>query len=475
MNMDNSHSSINRNSNGMNMDDTEDEEVKRNCFGFGMKYESTDEESCADEGDSNFPINFRCEKPVGDGFIRPRPIPSFQFIKKTGEGNLHHRKENIIHNECEFSDNDGTSSVSCDEEDDFEVSSFVVASPTTHDASFGAEDTDSDSDSDDASEEDSLDGAPEEYEDDADDDATDEGEDSDSSVSSDTDEDEEAEEDDGRNCIVVDWNPSIHEEDRMNEQDDLIPSFATKVSGSFSDSSDEESISAEVLQDVIDKSDASDMCFSEPEDADENALAYSGGIDLNRATSLKRSFNPDEDQVAVKISPNENSSAYKRNCRRLPLEMDTISSKQPPYFPSLSLGSPLDMTLMKSRGSPQFSSDDEVVDSQLADELIDRIPGSDGQESSSPVPLLTPPGTPVSHTTDGQETLCEWPSNLAVDVALTSAIEMPLSSLAKLEANGATTPNFLPPTSIRARSVSEASSTLTPLLNSLGMKSRLNC
>ena len=52
MNMDNSHSNINRNSNGMNMDDTEDEEVKRNCFGFGMKYESSDEESCADEGDS---------------------------------------------------------------------------------------------------------------------------------------------------------------------------------------------------------------------------------------------------------------------------------------------------------------------------------------------------------------------------------------------------------------------------------------
>ena len=220
------------------------------------------------------------------------------------------------------------------------------------------------------------------------------------------------------------------------------------------------------------------QCFSEPEDAVEieNTSTYSGEIDLNRATSLKRSFSSDEDQIAIKISPHENSSAYKRNCRRLSLELDTISSKQPPYFPSLSLGFPLDRTLMKSRGSPQFSYDDKVVDSQLTDELIDRIPGSsDVQESSSPVPLLTPPGTPVSYKAEGQETLCEWPSNLAVDVALTSAIEMPLSSLAKLEANGSMTPNFLPPTSIRARSVSEASATLTPLLNSLGMNSKLNC
>lgn len=217
------------------------------------------------------------------------------------------------------------------------------------------------------------------------------------------------------------------------------------------------------------------QCFSEPEDADENASVDSDAIDLKRATTLKRPFNSDEDQVAIKISPNENLYAYKRNCRRSSLEMDTVSTKQPPYLPSLSLGSPLDLSLMKSRGSPQFSSDDEVVDSQLADELIDRIPGSDGQESSSPVPLLTPPGTPVSHTADGHETLCEWPSNLAVDIALTSAIEMPLSSLANLEANGATTPDFLQSTSIRVRSVSEASSSLTPLLSSLGMKSRLKC
>lgn len=152
------------------------------------------------------------------------------------------------------------SSVSCDEEDDFEVSSLVVASPTTQDASFGVEHSDTDSDSDDASEEDSTDGAHEDYEDEADDDATDEGGDSDSSVSSETDEEEEAEEEDGRRCIVVDWNPSIHEEgNRMNEQDELIPCFATKVSGTFSDSSDEDSISAEVVQDVIDKPDASDM------------------------------------------------------------------------------------------------------------------------------------------------------------------------------------------------------------------------
>jgi hypothetical protein len=78
------------------------------------------------------------------------------------------------------------------------------------------------------------------------------------------------------------------------------------------------------------------------------------------------------------------------------------------------------------RESPLVSSsDDEALDRQLEAELDEREVGDDQRchDSNSPVPLLTPPESPVVFEMNGDKnvTICEWPSNLVVDCALTSA------------------------------------------------------
>ena len=56
---------------------------------------------------------------------------------------------------------------------------------------------------------------------------------------------------------------------------------------------------------------------------------------------------------------------------------------------------------------------------------------------STPIPLLTPPASPVRvETNEGTATACEWPSNLAVDTAMAAVADLrPLSpnSLQKQE------------------------------------------
>lgn len=82
------------------------------------------------------------------------------------------------------------------------------------------------------------------------------------------------------------------------------------------------------------------------------------------------------------------------------------------------------------------SEEDEALDSQLRDELGYH---EESSRENTPVPLLTPPGSPLTFEFDGDKgTFCEWPSNLAVDSALTSSYELrPMSpeSLQDFEEN----------------------------------------
>jgi hypothetical protein len=104
------------------------------------------------------------------------------------------------------------------------------------------------------------------------------------------------------------------------------------------------------------------------------------------------------------------------------------------------------------RDSPVMSSDEENLDKRLSEELEGkpRDPGAD----NSPVPLLTPPQSPLTVDVG----VCEWPSNLVVDSALMTAATdtRPLSpaSLQKFEE------------AEEKRFANEASS-LTPLLRSI--------
>ena len=126
------------------MDDTEDEEVKRNCFGMKHYESSSDEESCSDErnesgefrwvqkhGNStdflfksyspkkflhsvpcetyyfdSSPIKFSSGKPpLGIGILRPTPMTLQRVLQKRLVDPIKHPQQ-IIRNECEFTDDE---------------------------------------------------------------------------------------------------------------------------------------------------------------------------------------------------------------------------------------------------------------------------------------------------------------------------------------------------------------------------------
>ncbi len=121
-------------------------------------------------------------------------------------------------------------------------------------------------------------------------------------------------------------------------------------------------------------------------------------------------------------------------------------------------------------------SNDDEVDSQLAEELL----GGDSPVSleSKPIPLLTPPASPVPIKSDESVVeIYEWPSGLAVDNALTAAIQLrPLSpsSLAKLERDEQSMEPFVTLYPRKVRSVTRDFSCVgetgvTPVLEDMGI------
>lgn len=141
-------------------------------------------------------------------------------------------------------------------------------------------------------------------------------------------------------------------------------------------------------------------------------------------------------------------------------------SSELPFMPSLTLGPSAlgpNSLQMRQKGSPISTSDDdeEDLDRRLSEELDPeaRVPSRE----NTPVPLLTPPASPLTIEFQGSTaTVCEWPSNLAVDSALTAvSILRPMSpeSLEQLEIDEEQ----------RVGSYNKGAepSTLTPLLRSI--------
>ncbi len=134
-------------------------------------------------------------------------------------------------------------------------------------------------------------------------------------------------------------------------------------------------------------------------------------------------------------------------------------------LPELSLGlsamdaiGPLSGRCSMRDDSPAFSSDDDVeLDRALSEEL--KRPSKCGGDSS-PVPLLTPPQSPLTVPT-GYCDIVEWPSNLVVDSAMMSAAaitrQLSLSSLQQLEQEE----------ELRLEDAYTCPSSLTPLLRSI--------
>lgn len=140
-------------------------------------------------------------------------------------------------------------------------------------------------------------------------------------------------------------------------------------------------------------------------------------------------------------------------------------------LPELSLGlaafdqiRPLPRDSMMRRASSVLSSDEEDLDKRLSEEL-DRNE-IDSSRENSPVPLLTPPQSPLTiDVGEGTATMCEWPSNLAVDISLMAAAcdLRPLSpaSLQKFELEEEQR------VSTEQTSRGSEASSLTPLLRSI--------
>jgi hypothetical protein len=147
---------------------------------------------------------------------------------------------------------------------------------------------------------------------------------------------------------------------------------------------------------------------------------------------------------------------------------------QPPSLPSLSLG-PAALTdvmtphcmLQHRRASPIISSsDDEYLDRQLEEELDQQ--SDDDSREHTPVPLLTPPQSPLTFEVDGETaTVCEWPSNLAVDSAMASARELqPLTSEALRDFQDEPKGRVV---ALQRKKQCEPSTLLTPILRGISM------
>jgi len=116
--------------------------------------------------------------------------------------------------------------------------------------------------------------------------------------------------------------------------------------------------------------------------------------------------------------------------------------------------------------SPVISEDDDAeLDRQLGSELDEHDFAEEEQRNETPVPLLTPPASPLTIEFNGNPTtVCEWPSNLTVDSAMQAVHELRPMSPASLETLEKEEQNRF------SSGVGESASTtttLTPLLRSV--------
>jgi hypothetical protein len=173
---------------------------------------------------------------------------------------------------------------------------------------------------------------------------------------------------------------------------------------------------------------------------DENAMAETEGPNQFEASDSKNQY---QASIKAKRVLSSNTLAQlnieaghpSESPKKMRSSPDERKDSPPPEF-SLgpcamnSLGPLPNQSAM--RGSPDYSTDGEDLDARLSEELERQARGS---PDHSPVPLLTPPQSPLTVDLDGDVTsMCEWPSNLVVDsVMMTAATETRPLSPASLE------------------------------------------
>jgi len=192
------------------------------------------------------------------------------------------------------------------------------------------------------------------------------------------------------------------------------------------------SLCIEDLEDIINESPnesdarsdtaAVGMAFSDDE-ADEPATTAEeeeSSVTIATLHGPKRMLSSQMLSALVQAKPGDKSKRLKFSLggSRKP----TVETTVLPDLPLFTLGESAQHSMrMTNVASSDVSSTDE--DDELLGEELDECKNSDNEEDAAPVPLLTPPASPiVVHAEGGDTTACEWPSNLTVDSAMTSAI-----------------------------------------------------
>lgn len=445
------------------MDETEDEEVKRNCYGKKLKYESSSDESDSDSDNETEDRNDGPEsespaklvrsvleaKCFGKGIFRPvaRSL-SFPTSEDDNEEDVEmSNDESSLSDERSFCSEIGSGSDASDDDQCSEPESDLEST---------CENTDSEVESvvlsdNDQSDSDCLSIRNE--------------------VSMSDEESSISEQHDFESSIEVDDSTDPKDsEDEVN--DDL------NVEIEFQSSCDEEFVlrhlsrsdsrcSVDLLDIEVENliGEKETMTFIEHEGSGNIGIQSKGEIintDLCTNTGKKRKFSPD--RCAEIVSPDLSEVVMKKN--RSTLTLTTDGSSVPPMFPcisSLSSDVPLPTVLaprVKVRETSPPIDEQEIYD-QLAEELSGGMLSPVTLESD-PVPFLTPPASPITILGDDGETICEWPSNLVVDSAYSSAIELRSlspSSLVNLEVKDKTMFPLILPIPRRIRTVSEVGST----------------
>ena len=221
-----------------------------------------------------------------------------------------------------------------------------------------------------------------------------------------------------------------------NKEDEQVDELSINTDAALEGSNDElsellTSLGEDPIDPVPDELDTSERFIGVMEDGD----------DFVEIPKTKRvlSFNT---LAALNIEARGKGHSPKRLCKDHNV---TEPSEAPSLLGSFTLGppamseSPVKFHLLRRESSPVISSSDEEgdeYDRQLEEELAENTAEPEEREET-PVPLLTPPGSPLTVEVDGNmTTVCEWPSNLTVDSAMAAASELrPLSpsSLEDLE------------------------------------------
>lgn len=253
------------------------------------------------------------------------------------------------------------------------------------------------------------------------------------------------------------------EEDNQDPEDNEYHDIPLSIGTPPGSSDDTSSVSeSESESDEIEESDYDDDC-SKPRIGVQAAESFEESADViddEITRILEESLSPspstdksDEDSLEEEDMAREETAIFPKSKRILSFQY-LLSLDSPPEtpkkrrmsvdgenlsggsMPHLDLGQAaidglprslsqirLDSPRLQSRTDTHSPTEEELEDelrSELEQNVCDETKGS---KESSPVPLLTPPGSPLTVEVEGSN-LVEWPSNLAVDSAQLASYEL---------------------------------------------------